>query len=197
MDGTDLAGNVSSPITHSFTVDLTPPTISLSATDPAGSTTSDTTNAFTFSANESASFQCNLDSAGFSACASPFTVSGLADGNHLFQVQATDLAGNMSTTSLSLTVSTILPVASGVSASVAKTSITVSWTTNIPASSQLNYGLGNNTNLSTSENMTLSTSHSMTISGLTSNTVYTVLPKGHSASGLSYTGAKVQVRTSP
>ena len=106
---TDRGGNLSSPLTHDFTVDLTAPILTASATTSAD-TTQETLNTFTFSANESASFQCNVDDAGFSPCASPYTVSGFADGSHTVQIQAIDLAGNVSkASSITWTVDTTPP----------------------------------------------------------------------------------------
>jgi hypothetical protein len=57
-----------------------------------------TTNAngvtFTFSADESATFKCQLDGGGFSSCNSPITFDPIAEGSHDFSVVATDDAGN-------------------------------------------------------------------------------------------------------
>ena len=50
---------------------------------------------FAFSANEGGSFQCSLDGAPFTACASPVSYSGLAGGAHGFVVRALDSAGNI------------------------------------------------------------------------------------------------------
>ena len=45
---------------------------------------------FTFSADRAgATFQCSLDGAPFAPCTSPVTHTGLADGDHTFEVQAT------------------------------------------------------------------------------------------------------------
>lgn len=50
---------------------------------------------FTFSATDpAATFRCQLDGGGFAICASPVSLSSLADGVHTFEVVATDLAGN-------------------------------------------------------------------------------------------------------
>lgn len=94
--GQDLAGNLSNIISHLFTVDLTPPAVSLKA-DISNTTTRLTMNSFAFTANEASSFTCNLDGAGFSACSSPLPFAGLAEGAHVFEVMAIDLAGNTST----------------------------------------------------------------------------------------------------
>ncbi|MBI2911861.1 MAG: hypothetical protein HYY05_06940, partial [Chloroflexi bacterium] len=50
---------------------------------------------FSFSSPSGVSFECSLDGAGFSPCASPRSYTGLADGAHQFQVRAWDGAGNV------------------------------------------------------------------------------------------------------
>jgi N-acetylneuraminic acid mutarotase len=71
----------------------TPPDTTLDSATPAPVTRS-TAATFTFSSVEGASFECNLDGAGFSTCASPLRYSILRDGDHLFQVRARDPAGS-------------------------------------------------------------------------------------------------------
>jgi Bacterial Ig-like domain len=95
----DSAGNTgTSPQDTTFAIDLTaddttPPDTILDS-GPSG-TVSSTTATFTFHADEGgSSFQCQLDSVGFSGCASPVSYAGLADGPHTFEVRATDAAGN-------------------------------------------------------------------------------------------------------
>ncbi|NTV37917.1 MAG: calcium-binding protein, partial [Anaerolineales bacterium] len=48
-------------------------------------------------------FECQLDGAGFNACASPKNYSGLSLGSHTFEVQAIDGAGNVDATPASFT----------------------------------------------------------------------------------------------
>ena len=69
---------------------VTPPDTKIKngPSDPTG----DTSATFTFysDASDITTFTCNLDGAGWSACASPTTYTSLALGSHTFQVKATD-----------------------------------------------------------------------------------------------------------
>ncbi|HLL05947.1 MAG TPA: kelch repeat-containing protein [Myxococcaceae bacterium] len=92
----DAAGNIdATPETRTVAVDLTPPDTRLDSMPPKLSYS--TTATFTFSSTEGGStFQCNVDdsAAGFKPCVSPFTVTGLSAGNHIFRVRARDAANN-------------------------------------------------------------------------------------------------------
>lgn len=63
-----------------------------------GNQTNSQSATFAFSANESASFVCQLDGGGFGPCASPWSYQGLGDGAHTFSVRPTDGLGNVGTT---------------------------------------------------------------------------------------------------
>ncbi len=77
--------------------DTTPPNTTIGS--GPSDTTTETGASFTFSSNESgSSFQCQLDSATWSACTSPEAYSGLAVGDHTFAVRASDEAGNVDPT---------------------------------------------------------------------------------------------------
>ena len=107
----DAAGNVDgSPAVYTWSIDTTAPNTTITGTP--GTASNSTSATFTFSASQANStFQCSLDGAGFSPCASPVTYSNLTQGSHNFQVQATDPAGNPDPTpaSFSWTVDTVVP----------------------------------------------------------------------------------------
>jgi hypothetical protein len=104
---TDAAGNTdSTPASRTWTVeataDTTPPQTSITA-GPSGTTPS-TTASFSFSSNEAgASFECQLDSGAWGACATPQAYASLGLGPHAFAVKATDAAGNTDATPASRT----------------------------------------------------------------------------------------------
>src|SRR5205807_8073799 len=79
-----------------FTIDATPPVITLSQNPPNPDLNPSAT--FAWTSNEPSAFQCSFGPAGganaASACTSPLTFSNLADGSYVFTLQGTDLAGN-------------------------------------------------------------------------------------------------------
>ena len=91
----DAALNVDpTPATFNWTIDLTPPITSLTSA-PANPTNS-TDAEFDFDCNEAdRTFECDLDSTGWSSCSSPAQYSSLSVGDHVFSVRATDAAGNL------------------------------------------------------------------------------------------------------
>jgi hypothetical protein len=94
----DAAGNVdATPAVRVWTfLDVTAPE-SVILSSPA-SQTGETTATFTFDVEvpePGVTFECSVDGAAFGACTSPYSVSGLATGTHVFQVRAIDAAGNI------------------------------------------------------------------------------------------------------
>jgi hypothetical protein len=78
--------------------------ITVNPTDPSNSSAA----GFSFTGDDGtgtgvAGFACSLDGASFTACTSPQSYSGLADGSHTFQVRTIDNAGNADATPSSFT----------------------------------------------------------------------------------------------
>ncbi len=92
----DPAGNQSAVASYTWTVDTTPPSVTIDS-GPSGTVLVDSAS-FTFSSNTdpSATFQCQLDSGGFSPCVTA-DYTGLPSGQHTFQVEAFDSLNNVST----------------------------------------------------------------------------------------------------
>ncbi len=114
----DALGNFdATPASRSWTVDMTNPTTTIASSPPALSAS--TTAAFTFTSNEAgATFECNLDSAGYAACPASHTLTGLGQGTRGILVRALDQAGNRDPTpaSWSWTIDSVAPdtaIASG------------------------------------------------------------------------------------
>jgi uncharacterized repeat protein (TIGR01451 family) len=113
----DNAGNPdATPASFTWVVDASAPDTTI-LSNPADPTNNPSAN-FTFSGNDGsgvgvASFECDLDGGGFSACPSPKSYNGLADGSHTFQVRAIDSLGNTDATpaSFTWTVDTTAPTA--------------------------------------------------------------------------------------
>jgi hypothetical protein len=98
----DAAGNVdATPASASWRVDTAAPETTI-ASGPNG-TVNSTAATFGFSASEIATFQCRIDGGAFAPCSSPVSYSGLAGGNHTFDVVATDAVGNADATPASRT----------------------------------------------------------------------------------------------
>jgi alpha-tubulin suppressor-like RCC1 family protein len=107
---TDLAGNLSSTISHTWTIDATPPDTAITVKPGSFTATSAGTFSFT-SPDPTATFECSLDSSAYATCSNPYNFSSLADGSHTFSARAKDPAGNADPTpaSYSWTIDTIPP----------------------------------------------------------------------------------------
>ena len=108
---TDTAFNVDpTPASRSWTYasETTPPETTI-ASGPSG-TTESAVATFEFTSSEPGSaFECQLDGGAWTACSSPRTYSELANGQHTFDVRASDAAGNTDPTSASRTWTVTVP----------------------------------------------------------------------------------------
>jgi Putative metal-binding motif len=90
--------NVSTKVVD-WTIDTVVPETTLLNGPAAGSTSPVRTATFSFASPESgASFECRIDTEAFAPCSSPYTRTGITNGDHTFQVRAVDRAGNRDAT---------------------------------------------------------------------------------------------------
>lgn len=90
----DLGGAAGEPASYTWTVDAIPPAVSLVGPPDFAP---DTRATFTFSADDpAAAFECRLDNAPYTSCASPARPAVTTAGPHVFRVRATDAVGNRS-----------------------------------------------------------------------------------------------------
>jgi hypothetical protein len=95
----DLAGNVSSAQSRTWTVDTVAPNSTILTGPSNNSSVNSTSASFTFSSDEGdATFLCKLDSGSWNFCVSPQTYSGLSEGSHTFSLRSVDLVGNIEAT---------------------------------------------------------------------------------------------------
>ncbi len=101
VQATDPNGNVdATAASRTFTIDTVVPNTTI-ASGPSGATNDDTPT-FAFTSTEGGStFQCRVDAAAFTSCASPFTTASQIPGAHTFEVRATDAANNTDATAAS------------------------------------------------------------------------------------------------
>jgi hypothetical protein len=92
----DVAGNESTPVTHTWSIDTTEPSTRIDSGPPA--LTKLTTATFRFSSSETVTYECALDGAAYTPCSTPKNYDTLGDGSHTFNVRAIDEAGNVDAT---------------------------------------------------------------------------------------------------
>ena len=90
----DGAGNRSQYAGASWTLDTAAPAAPALIGATEGNVTAKTAQ-FTWTGEDAGSFECSVDGAAFTQCASPFALSGVANGKHTFIVRQIDAAGNV------------------------------------------------------------------------------------------------------
>ncbi len=197
ITATDLAGNKSAAKKYDWTVDTSPPVVSISSTSPSFSPTSQTSMSvsFTMSADATAA-QCSFNGAAFGACSSPWRISGLTNGTHQVEIFATDRAGLESArVRHTWEVRTTPIVVENVAVTLVNTnSATISWTTNLPADSQIEFGSGAIDQASPLSSEAV-TAHSITLRGLAPNTLYRARAVSKDRDGRRAESAIVSFRT--
>ncbi|HUB98595.1 MAG TPA: hypothetical protein VMS11_02105, partial [Solirubrobacterales bacterium] len=108
---TDNVGHTSFDF-YDWTVDTTVPSITGESAPPDPSNQS--TAIFTFSAGDTGGSglkgtECSIDSAPLAPCSSPVEYSSLADGSHVFEIRASDNAGNTIGETFHWTIDTVAP----------------------------------------------------------------------------------------
>ena len=120
-------------------------------------------------------------------------LSGLAGGTtYHYRVKSKDASGNPAASAdfTFTTTDLIAPVITAVQATaITQNSATITWTTNEPADTQVEYGLSTSYGSTTTLNATLSTAHSQPLSGLVAGTTYHYRVKSKDASGNPATSA--------
>lgn len=174
----DRNENSETPIkSKTYTIDTTFPQTSI---DSNPNTIISTNSAiFTFSASETATFQCKMDSSTYASCSTPKNYTSLSEGAHTFYVKATDTATNEDTTpaSYTFTVDTEIPTISNLSPNNTTLSVTTTNTNLTLATSETTtckYSITSGTDYAsmTAFDSTNNTTHSTAISGLNSGTTY-------------------------
>ncbi len=184
-------GNVSVLLNNTASPDPIPPTVSI--TSPTSGSTVSGTIPVSASASDNVAvagvqFQVDGNNLGAEDTTAPYSVSldtmALSNGSHTLTAVARDTAGNTTTSSpVTVTVSNGLMI-SGVSAGgITTSSAVISWTTNLPADSQVEYGTTIGYGQSTALDPTLVTAHSQTLSGLLANTSYHYRVKSRDGGG--------------
>lgn len=138
----DAAGNTATG-TFSWTIDTTPPVVTINST-PAANTMSTTAN-FTFSVSGAVSATCQLSPGAAFDCTglTSYSQSSLAEGTHTFTVTGTDGAGNVGSANYSWNVDTTPPTVSFTSVPAVKSrtgSVSFGFTVS-DGSPQCNFGI--------------------------------------------------------
>ena len=195
---------ISSVQTFTTTADTTPPSTSVTGGPASGATVCDNTVSFTVSGTDNLTTTANLryeykvDTGTYSAPSKStlITLTGLSDGPHTITIAAVDEAGNVDPNPpvISFQVSKNPPAISALTATPTNTGATITWTTDRPTSSQVEYRpTGTTAWTATPVNSSPVTAHSVLLTGLTPGQGYDY--RVHSADACHETVSGVQTFT--
>lgn len=105
LRGTDAAGNTATQI-YNWVIDVTAPTVMITAKPADPSTTRAGSVSFTVSDGTPT---CKLNGASYVACSSPWSFTSTTDGTNTVTVHSTDGAGNVGAAAYSWTIDTVAP----------------------------------------------------------------------------------------
>ena len=114
--------------------------------------------------------------------------SGYADAVSTVTVAIGSVTGNMYVTNFQLGGTPELTISSVGSSGITTGGATITWDTNLPASSQVEYGLTASYGSTTTLNSTLVTSHTQSIVGLTAGTLYHYRVRSSIGADVKYSG---------
>lgn len=162
---------------RTYTIDTTAPNTTINSNPNSLISTNSAT--FTFSASETSTYQCKMDSGSYASCTSPKNYTSLAEGSHTFYVKATDSATNEDPTpaSYTFTVDTEAPTISNPSPnntilSAATTSTNLTLTTSETTTCKYSTTSGTDYASMTAFDSTNNITHSTAIAGLNSGATY-------------------------
>ncbi len=167
----------------SWTVNTVKPVVEITSAVPPEAVASSSQMVLSFASASGTSFSCKLDSGAEQECTSPMNWTGLADGAHTAWISATDALGNRSEpVAYNWSVQAAPLTVGGVAVQqIARTSVVIRWTTSLPASARIEYGLGN-FNSVTAE-ISSEAAQSIVLTGLTPNRTYQARVRVTDASG--------------
>lgn len=193
VNSLDTNGNISNSADFTFTTpDLIPPTGTISINSSAAYTNTPAVTVYlscTDFETVCSLMQFSKDGKTWSSWETytsnkSYTLSN-TEGSQTLYVKYKDNAGNVSGQyTANITIDTTSPTISGIaSGTISTNEATISWTTNEPATSQLDYGTTASYGLSTALDANLATSHSMLINGSSPSTTYHYRVRSKDAAG--------------
>ena len=208
----DAAGNVSKKSASAKATTLsngTPPTVTI--TSPTNGSSVSGTISITANATDNAgmsSVQFQIDGVNLGAAVTgpgpvysiSWNTTTVGNASHTITAIATDVLNLTASTSVTVNVSNTqsgLVISSVAAGSITSSAATITWTTNVPATSQVAYGLTPQYGSLSPLNSQLLTAQSVALSGLLPSTTYDYQALSQDAAGDSASSANYTFTTSP